>query len=663
MIFSSLLHTLYRNRSRMAATSVAALLFVPLLILAQQPKHTAPKRKIPVPHAPIRPMLPSVDRNQQDKVFLEYADRLHYEEIPGLPKEECPQVLVGNVKLRKAGMWMYCDSAYFFERTSSFDAFGNVRMEQGDTLFVYADELNYDGPIQMAVLFADPGKKVRLINRDVKLETDIFNYDLAAEMGYYNIGGQLTDRQNVLTSVEGQYHPNTKQAYFNYDVHLESVQENKPSDKVIINTEALTYNTATHIAEITSPSEIINADGTIYTSLGVYNTNVGTADLFSRSTVRTNKGNTLTGDTLFYDRKKQYGEAFGNMILVDSARQSEILGNYGFYDEVRDSAFVTGRALAKEYSKGDTLYLHGDSITAYLDLSDSTRVTNVFHNVRVYRSDIQAICDSLSLTERDSIMYMYRHPVVWSDQRQIFGNIINVHMADSTVDWARLPQTGFVAEHIAEDCYNQISGNDMTAWFADSVLTRLYVEGNVMLNMFPMEKDSTYNKFAYVESSYMDAYFNDNQIEHVTFWPETTSKITPLYLAKRNSYYLPKFKWYDFLRPRTPGDVFVIPQEMLDLFRSAEPLKQPDLKKGNAANKPNFNAPAPRDPDSAIPPGKGPASKTLKLDLDPGLNQPPSSLPASKSATSVRSDTPTKVSDTPVRPVESPEENLGAPID
>lgn len=615
MTVSSLLKTLYENRARMAAVLMAAILFVPLVIMAQSPKAGAPKRKIPVPHAPIRPMLPSVDRNQPDKVFLEYADRLYYEEIPGLPKEECPQVLVGNVKLRKTGMWMYCDSAYFFERTSSFDAFGNVRMQQGDTLFVYADELNYDGPQQLAVLFADPGKKVRLINRDVKLETDIFNYDLAAEMGYYNIGGQLTDKQNILTSVEGQYHPNSKQAYFNYDVHLESVQENK-KDKVIINTEALTYNTYTHIAEINSPSEIINADGTIYTSLGIYNTNVGTADLFSRSTVRTNKGNTLTGDTLFYDRKKQYGEAFGNMVLVDSARQSEILGNYGFYDEVRDSAFVTGHALAKEYSKGDTLYLHGDSITAYMDLSDSTRVTNVYHRVRVYRSDIQAICDSLSLTERDSIMYMYRHPIVWSDERQIFGNIINVHLADSTVDWARLPQTGFVAEHIAEDCYNQISGNDMTAWFADSVLTRLYVEGNVMLNMFPMEKDSTYNKFAYVESSYMDAYFNKNQVEHVTFWPETTSKITPLYLARRNSYYLPKFKWFEFLRPRTPGDVFVIPQEMIDLFNSAEPIKQPDLKKSHAAVSPNANAPLPRD-KSAIPSGQLPAlPEPIKLNLD-----------------------------------------------
>ena len=597
-----LTETVYHRRATLLAMFAALVITIPVILFGQQPQKrttTGPRHKIPVPHAPIRPVLPSADRSQPNKVFLEYSDVLTYDEIPGVPKEDLPQILKGNVKLRKGGMWMYCDSAYFFEKTSSFDAFGNVKMTQGDTLFVYADELNYDGPQQLAILFADPGKKVRLINRDVTLETDIFNYDLASDIGYYNIGGKLTDKQNVLTSVEGQYHPRTKQSYFHYDVHLESQQK---KDKVLINTEALTYNTATHIAELTSPSEIINADGTIYTSYGIYNTNTGTADLFSRSTVRTNKGNTLTGDTLFYDRTKQYGEAFGNMVLTDSARQSELYGNYGFYDEVRDSAFVTGHALAKEYSKGDTLYLHGDSITAYLDLSDSTKVTNVFHNVRVFRSDVQAICDSLSMTERDSIMYMYRHPIVWSDKRQIFGNIINVHLADSTVDWARLPQTGIVAEHIAEDCYNQISGNDMTAWFADSVITRLYVEGNVMLNMFPMERDSTYNKFAYVESSFMDAYFDNNEIKKVNFWPETTSKITPLYLAKRGSYFLPKFKWFEDLRPRTPGDVFVIPQEMIDLFKNADPIATSQKKKSKESNRPNPEAPA-ASPEMILKPG------------------------------------------------------------
>lgn len=551
---------------------------------------------------PIRPTIPGANRYEPGKVFLEHADRLTYRERPGMDSEDKYQVLVGNVKLRRNDMFMYCDSANFYENTNSLDAFGNVRMQQGDTLFVYADELNYNGRTELAILYADAGKKVRLINRDVKLETDIFNYDMERSIGYYNIGGVLTDKANRLTSIEGEYYPRTKYAYFYGNVVLESRQNKNP---LTMRTDSLIYNTATHIAELVSPTTIVNADGVIESSSGQYNTNSGLADLFSRSMVRTRRGNTLTGDTLFYDRVRQYGEARGNMILTDSARQSSLHGDYGYYDEVRDSAFVTGRAMAKEYSKGDTLFLHGDTITAYLDLADSTHVTNVFHRVRFFRSDLQGVCDSMSLTERDSIMYMYRSPVVWSGNRQVSGNVIVVHAADSTVDWARLPQTGMVVEHIDEDCYNQISGTDLTAWFNDSTIRRLYVEGNVQLIMFPMENDSTYNKFAFVESSFMDAYFNGNQVESIHFWPETTSKITPLYLARRGSYFLPKFRWYEDIRPFDKYDIFNVPDAMDEMIRQADPISPVVLKKAGVKENARPNPAAPKDDPKETPKALG----------------------------------------------------------
>lgn len=624
---------------RVLAAACISLILLPTIIFAS-PASVRPSLPQAVKaEKSVKPQIPSADRNQSDKVFLEYADELRYEQQFGVGPDDQYQVLNGNVRLRKGGMFMYCDSAYIYETTNSVEAFGNVRMEQGDTLFVNADYLDYDGLTEEAVLYADAGKKVHLRNRDVTLTTDIFHYDMANEIGYYDVGGTLTDKQNKLTSLEGEYYPQTKDAYFNFDVHLVSRRE-KNNDVLYINTDSLEYNTATHIAELVSDSEIINSDGTIYTSSGTYNTNSGQADLFKRSTVHTRRGNTLTGDTLFYDRQKQYGKAFGNMVLTDSARQSSLFGDYGFYDEVRDSAFVTGRALAKEYSKGDTLYLHGDTIIMYLDLVDSTKVTNVFHRVRFYRFDLQGLCDSLSMTERDSIMYMYRHPIIWSGERQVFGNQINAHLADSTVDWARLPLTGMMAEHIAEDCYNQLSGTDMTLWFADSTVRRMYVEGNVQLIGFPMESDSTYNKYAYVESSFMDSYFNGNKIESIHFWPETTSKITPLYLAKRNSYFLPKFKWYEDIRPVSPEDVFTMPEEMLELFRQADPIvptsKGPnEPKRGNSPNK---NAPADMGKSDAVTPsakeialpGSGETGVMQNGPADGGLRQSPSTGEAKK---------------------------------
>ncbi len=561
-------------RTRRLALAAIAAVTAPLWLtasLAPRPSGQIPKPVIDTAQVDIKPMIPAADRYQEGKVFLEHADKWTYEEQPGLPPEKQYQVLVGNVEFRKTDMFMYCDSAHFYENSNSFDAFRNVRMEQGDTLFVYADELNYDGPSELAVLYADFGKKVRLINRDVELKTDVFNYSLADNVGYYEVGGELTDKENRLTSQAGEYHPDSKDAYFYFNVRLTSLNG---TDTLHMATDSLEYNTDTHVAKLIAETVITSADGEILSSSGNYNTLTGIADLYDRSLVITNRGNTLTGDTLFYDRDRGIGEAFGNMSLTDSARQSSVHGDYGFYNDAVDSAFVTGRALMKEYSTGDTLYMHGDTIYAYLDRVDSTRVTNVYRRVRFYRSDMQGICDSLSATERDSIMRMFHHPVVWSGQRQVFGNVIHVHINDSTVDWAELPQFAFVAEHIDEDCYQQMSSNKMMIWFNDSTIDHLYAEGTVKIITFPMENDSTYNKYAYVESSEMDAFFANNDIESVHFRPSTTSKIVPLYLAKKNSYFLERFKWYEPMRPKNPADVFVIPLEMEALMREAPPAPE-----------------------------------------------------------------------------------------
>ncbi len=529
----------------------------------------------------VRPSIPGADRYQKEKVFLERADSLK----KGQSEEY--QLVIGNVLFRKGDMFMYCDSAHFYDgEQSMLEAYGNVRMEQGDTLFVYADELDYDGVQELAILYADPGKKVILINRDVRLETDVFEYDLAYDLGYYNVGGVLTDAQNRLESLEGEYSPTTKDANFYLNVHLNNVSD---KDTLDIYTDSLFYNTTTHIAELTSPSIIVNADATIFTRQGTYNTDNDVADLYSRSLVKTTANNTLEGDTLFYDRATGYGEAFGNMVMVDSARQMTMKGEYGFYNEIADSSFVTGKALALEYSHGDTLYLHGDSIrsfivtdtigsfdidSVYTFLIDTTHVMIANPRVRFYRSDMQGLCDSLAFREKDSVMYMYRHPILWSGTRQIFGNVIQIHFNDSVADWARLPEFGFSAEHIDEEFYDQLSGKEMFATFEDNNLKHLDVSGNVQAIFLPQETDSTYNKIGTIESSFLSADFDRQQITRMKVWDQSNGTLTPLYLAKRSTFYLPQFKWYEILRPKDPMDVYNEPPEMVAQLNSAPTGRQ-----------------------------------------------------------------------------------------
>lgn len=518
----------------------------------------------PTPKTDIRPQIPTADRYAQGRFFLEHADVLKK------VASDSFQILVGNVEFRRQDMYMYCDSAHFYDKSGSFKAFGNVRMEQGDTLYVYADELDFDGTMEIATLYANEGNKVRLINRDVTLETDKFEYDLTIDLGYYDVGGVLTDAQNRLESIEGEYSPATKDANFYNNVHLTGRSQN---DTLNIYTDSLFYNTVSHIAAVSSRSEISNVNATMFTMGGVYDTDRDTAYFDTRSLIVAKNGNTLWGDTIRYDHRSGIGEAFGNMILTDTTRHISLNGSYGYYHQLIDSAYATGHALVKEFSQKDTLYLHAREIRSFLVRDsiipdsgavkvDTTHVIIANPRVRFYRADIQGLCDSLSFQEKDSMLYMHYNPIIWSGNRQIFGNEIQVHFNDSTADWARLPQFGFAAEHIDEEFYNQISGKKMFATFAENSIDHLDVEGNVQVIVLPQESDSTFNKIFKVESSFMSADFKGKQIEKLKFWSESNSEGYPLYLAKKSIYYLPKFRWYEILRPKNPDDVFNYPPEM-----------------------------------------------------------------------------------------------------
>ncbi len=576
-----------RLRHVIAACCVMALMMSPV-VLAQttssrsiKPRVTQPVKKKPAPTNPqpaqaarkgakgpkvsrITPQIPKANRNQTNKVFLENADVLSANEAISTDY----QVLKGNVRFRRGDMYMFCDSAYFYAETSSLDAFGHVRMTQGDTLWVYSDVLHYYGNQGVAEL----RHNVRLENRSTTLLTDALDYEINSNVGYYFDGGTIVDNRNntELSSQYGRYELDTKQAEFSRDVHL-------VNDRYEMFTELLDYNTQSHIAHITSETLIVSDSNTINTTNGWYNTSADDATLYERALIKAKDGKTLQGDTVYYNRSHNYGEARGNVVITDPSNKVILDGDYGYHDDNAHYSYVTRRARAREFSQKDTIYLHADTLCTLINhvvndsVNDSVRVLRAFNQVRFYRSDVQGICDSLQLSEADTIINMYRHAVVWNQERQIFGDEINIHLNDSAADWATLPTGGFMAEHLGEIYYDQLSGKKMKAWFEEKELRRLDVDGNVQVIMFPQEKDSTYNKMVNAESSYMRLNLKPKQeVDRITMWPEVTGKVTPLYLARKADMYLPQFHWYDMLRPQTPDDIFDLTEEQRSLWKSVE---------------------------------------------------------------------------------------------
>ena len=520
--------------------------------------------------AQVRPAKKGEQKPAKSKVYLLHSDVL--KKSPLNPDPDA-QILIGNVAFRHDSVYMYCDSACFYEKTNSLEAFDNVKMVQGDTLFLYGDYLFYDGNTQIAQVRYN----VRMENKNTTLLTDSLNYDRIYNLGYYFDGGTLMDEENVLTSEWGEYSPATKISVFNYDVKL-------VNPKFTLTSDTLRYSTATKIANILGPSDIVSDANHIYSELGFYNTQIGQADLLDRS-VLTNEGKRLIGDSLFYDRVKGYGEAFDNVIMTDTVNKNMLTGDYCYYNELTKYAFATKKAVVVDYSQGDSLFMHADTLqmyTYYLNTDSMFRETRAYHKVRMYRADVQGVCDSLVFSSKDSCLTMYYDPILWNNNQQLLGEKIMIYMNDSTIDWAHIQNQALSVEQLDSTSYNQVTGKEMKAWFQGGEMRKVDVIGSVRLVYYPMESDSTLIGMNVSETSLLNMFLENRKMKKMIMSPKSNGTLYPMLQRPPEKMKLDNFVWFDYIRPLDKEDIFEwrgkkAGQELKKSNRSAVPLPNHNL--------------------------------------------------------------------------------------
>ena len=361
--------------------------------------------------------------------------------------------------------------------------------------------------------------------------------------GYLTYGGMNGRDMNALA---------TKLAVFNHDVKL-------VNPKFVLTSDTLKYSTATKIATILGPSDIVSDQNHIYSERGVYNTTTEQAELLDRS-VLTNEGKKLTGDSLFYDRILGYGEAFDNVQMNDTVNRNMLTGDYCFYNELTGSAVATKRAVAIDYSQGDSLFMHGDTlrlITYHMNTDSMYREMRAYHKVRAYRTDVQAVCDSLVYNSKDSCMTMYTDPILWHGEQQLLGEEIKIYMNDSTIDWAHIINQALTVEKKDSIHYNQVSGKEMKAFFIDGDMRLVEVNGNVLVVYYPVEeKDSSLIMMNYSEGGLLKMYLKERRMERGVFVGKTTGTAYPLDQIPPDKSRLPSFVWFDYIRPLNKEDIF-----------------------------------------------------------------------------------------------------------
>lgn len=456
-------------------------------------------------------------------------------------------VLVGHVKLYHDGMYIDCDSARFYKDDNTFNAYGHVKMIQGDTLTLTSDTLLYNGPMMQAHA---QGHAI-LTHRKTRLTTSLIDYDRLEGVGFYPKHGVLYDGDNVLNSDYGQYTPALSEAIFKDNVVLDNPKFN-------LKTQELYYYSNTQIAKIVSETNILSSDSTfVYAIRGDYNTKTGQASLMDRSHIYKDMRD-IVGDSLYCDDEKGISEAYYNVVLTDVENKCMLTGDYCRYDENTATAVATDNAICYEFSGPDTLYVHGDTLKmiTYNQKTDSAyRDLFAYHKVRMFRNDFQGVCDSLVSHELDSCTYLYGQPILWNEGQQVFGEEIRVYNNDSTIDWIHIINQAMTIEKLDSVSYNQVSSKEMFSFFENGEIKMNHAKGNVFVSYYMVESDSNRIGMNYSETPELKLYMENKKISKI--WMKTpTGTMYPAFGVPSDKQYLAGFAWFDYIRPKSKDDLF-----------------------------------------------------------------------------------------------------------
>lgn len=267
---------------------------------------------------------------------------------------------------KQANAIMSCDSAVFYESRNVFEAYNNVHINQADTVNIYSDRLTYDGNSKMAHLSSN----VRLLDRESVLTTNILDYNMGTKVGTYVEGGKIVSKDVTLTSTNGYYFSNSRDAYFRYNVVV-------VTPEVTIKSDTLRYNTFTNWTYFYGPTNIKGKDDNLYTENGAYNTKSQYA-YFGKKNLYTQGSKSMKGDSLYYDGAAGYGKAVRNIVFIDTSDKTVLHGQLGYYYKKDERTVVTKNAFigmgtkdsikVKDVMRPDTLWLGSDTLETQMVL-------------------------------------------------------------------------------------------------------------------------------------------------------------------------------------------------------------------------------------------------------------------------------------------------------
>lgn len=482
------------------------------------------------------------------------------------------QTIAGNVIIKEGLTTFNCDSATINRKTNILEAFGNIHINDNDSIHTYAQYLKYVGAERIAYL----KKKVKLTDKKGTLYTDDLDYNLRTGIATYKNGGRITNDKTILTSRDGVYYADTKDVYFKNNVHL------KDPDRDIW-TDSLQYNLKTNIANFIAQTKIVGKDGSIInTKSGTYNLETGEAIFLDRSNF---SDSTRSGvaDKIAYDKKNGILQMLGNAKLVDSVNRAIVFGGEVYADTKINSFLASRKPVMILYRDGDSTYIAADTLFSGLrkydslerkvntytdtlksahaikanDADSSIRYFLGFHNVRIFNDSLQAVSDSLHYSTLDSTFKLFGEPVVWNQQSQITGDTLYMFTQNQKPKRLYVFNNGMIVNKTKEGLYNQIAGRTLNGYFVDGNIDYVRIKGSPAESIFyPQDDDSAYIGMNRSSGDVIDVFFVKKEVNKVVFVNDVNGTLFPLKDIPADKKELKGFKWLDNRRPKNKLELF-----------------------------------------------------------------------------------------------------------
>ena len=503
-----------------------------------------------------------IHSQEKKKIEIEYAGRLNVDEenYPGakiLTRDESQQVHIIQGSIN-----MWSDKAIYYGDENFIEAYGNVRLVQGDTINMTSKYIEYSGYTQLAFASGD----VTLKDPNSTITADTLYFDRVKQQAFYKDGGTVVkDTSGTITSKVGRYYMEQKKYQFVDDVIL----VNKDAT---INSNYFDFYSDTGFAYLFGPSTITTTESKTYTEKGFYDTKSRKGYAVKNSKIDYNN-RIIEGDSLYFDDNLKFASATNNIKVTDTINHSIAKGHYAEVFKAKDSLFIIKRALVVTKQENDSIYMHADKIM--MTGKPENRIVRAFYNAKFYKSDMSGKADSIHSNQKTGITQLInlarfsskdvfstkRRPILWNVENQMTGDTIHILSNPKTekLDSLLVFNNAFIIskDTISKEGFNQIFGIKLVGLFNDdNKLRKVDIVKNAESIFYARNDKQELVGIDKAKSGSISILFADGDIEEYTRYNQIDGNLYPESKYPEKEKRLKGFDWRENERPLSVDDLF-----------------------------------------------------------------------------------------------------------